>query len=107
MTTATCVRRLALSAALLLLAAPAFAQIDIAGEWAGTLHEDQPARSPGEMLGDYTGLPLNAVARYNAESWHPSLFGLKEHQAQQYTSVLGFYAPGGKRITKVVDGRSQ
>jgi hypothetical protein len=107
MTIATCVRRLAVVAAIVLLATPAFAQIDIAGEWAGTLHEDQPTRSPGQMLGDYTGLPLNDAARYNAETWHPSLFGLKEHQVQQYTSVLAFYAPGGKRISKVFDDRSQ
>jgi hypothetical protein len=102
------VRGAALAAAVpLLLAVPARAQVDIAGEWAGTLHEDQPTRSPGQMLGDYTGIPLNDVARYNADSWHPSLFALKEHQAQQYTSALTFYAPGGKRISKVVDDRSQ
>jgi len=26
---------------------PSFAQVDIAGEWAATLHEDQPHRASG------------------------------------------------------------
>jgi hypothetical protein len=89
------------------LAAPALAQVDIAGEWAGRLHEDQPARSPGPLLGDYLGFPITDAARLNADTWESSLLSLKEHQAHQYTSVLAFYAPGGKRISKVIDPSSQ
>src|ERR671912_212165 len=90
-----------------LLATPAFGQVDIVGEWSERLHEDQPTRLPGAMLGDYTGVPLNAAARFNAESWDSSLLSLKEHQQHQYSSVLAFYAPFGKRITKVIDERSE
>ncbi|HZL92452.1 MAG TPA: hypothetical protein VFB99_02370, partial [Vicinamibacterales bacterium] len=43
---------------LVLTAAPAVAQqqVDISGEWAARVHEDQPHRGPGAELGDYTGL---------------------------------------------------
>jgi hypothetical protein len=88
-------------------ATPAFAQVDIVGEWAERLHEDQPTRLPGAMLGDYTGVPLNAAARFNAETWDSSLLSLKEHQQHQYSSVLAFYAPFGKRISKVIDERTE
>ena len=50
----------AIGAVLLLIApVPAFAQRDIAGNWAALYHEDQPHRIPGPELGDYTGIPLN------------------------------------------------
>ena len=48
--------------ALMMAASPAFAQVDISGEWASRVHEDQPHRAPGAELGDYGGLPINAAA---------------------------------------------
>jgi hypothetical protein len=48
-TSALCLAMLAASAT------PAFAQIDLSGEWAGTFYEDLPHRG-GMQLGDYTGL---------------------------------------------------
>jgi hypothetical protein len=64
-------RGFGLVAAALLLgnAVPAAAQIDIAGEWAARVHEDQPHRVPGAELGDYSGLPINEAARQKARSW--------------------------------------
>jgi hypothetical protein len=90
-----------------LTAAPAFAQMDIAGEWASRLHEERPARADGQFIGDFTGVPLNEASRFNAETWDPSILGLIEHQTQQYTSVFGFYAPGNVRISKIIDDVSQ
>jgi hypothetical protein len=109
MRNASCVGRLVLWFALLpcVGAAPAFAQIDIAGEWAFRMHEEQPARGPGPFIGDWAGLPLNEASRFNAESWDPSILSLIEHQTQQYTSVFSFYAPANVRISKVVDDVSQ
>ncbi|MGH2437141.1 MAG: hypothetical protein ACRDFA_09115 [bacterium] len=103
------IARLALWLAVLrcLGGAPAFAQVEISGEWGGRLHEEQPARGPGPFIGDFAGLPLNEASRFNAESWDPSILSLIEHQSQQYTSVFSFYAPGNKRISKVIDDVSQ
>src|SRR5437764_14089914 len=68
-------------------AAPAVAQVDpagqvpIAGEWAPQITEDQPHRLPGPELGDYTGLPINAAVRPNAESGAASILALPEDLA--------------------------
>ncbi|MBI4263679.1 MAG: hypothetical protein HY657_04845 [Acidobacteria bacterium] len=35
------------------------AQVDLAGEWANRVHEDQLERAPGPEIGDYLGLPIN------------------------------------------------
>src|ERR1700721_1554922 len=57
-----------LSAALFAL--PAFAQLDLSGEWAPRFHEDQPERIPGPEIGDYLGLPINDAARpANLRRW--------------------------------------
>ena len=52
-----------------LVARPAFAQIDFTGEWAPLYHEDSPERLPGPELGDYLELPINEAARMRAESY--------------------------------------
>ena len=70
---------LGLVAAALLLghAVPAAAQIDIAGEWAARVHEDQPHRAPGADLGDYSGIcMINEAARQKARSWDASVLSL-------------------------------
>ena len=85
----------------------AFAQIDIAGEWGPLLHEERPARADGQSLGDWAGIPLNDASRFGAEAWDSSIVGLPEHQSGLYSSFFAFYAPGGARITKVVDGLTQ
>jgi hypothetical protein len=69
-----------------------FAQIDLAGQWRPLLHEDighrldEASAAPGisgaggPWIGDYTGLPINAAARYKAESWDPRIDSAKERQ---------------------------
>ena len=56
---------------ILLAAGPVWAQqqVDISGEWASRIMEDQPHRGQGAELGDYTGLPINEAARQKASSW--------------------------------------
>jgi hypothetical protein len=61
-----------------LVARPAFAQIDFTGEWAPLYHEDSPERLPGPELGDYLELPINDAARMRAESYEPD--GTVRHQ---------------------------
>jgi len=70
--------------AVLLAAAPAFAQVDISGEWAARVHEDQPHRGPGAELGDYTGLPINEAVRQKASSWDASILSLPEQMAKPH-----------------------
>ena len=66
-----------LAAALLLPLAcwlrPAAAEVDLAGEWANRVHEDQPERIPGPELADFTGIPLTEGARQRALGWDASL----------------------------------
>ena len=92
---------------ILTLAGPASAQVDVAGEWAERLHEDRVGRLLGPMLSDFAGFPLTDAARLGADAWDSSILSVKEHQAHQYSAVLSFHAPFGKRIAKVVDPRSQ
>ena len=94
-------------ALLLLIAAPAAAQVDLEGEW-GALNgvsEDQPHRVPGAYLGDYTGLPINDAARLKARSWDASILSQPERQAQPHPAQYSVRGGGGPnlRITKVLD----
>jgi hypothetical protein len=85
----------------------ALAQIDLSGEWAARLHEDQPHRFEGPSIGDYTGLPLNDAARLKADSWDASIQSLREHQLQPLTAIYGSHGIANLRISKIVDDASQ
>jgi hypothetical protein len=88
----------------LVLATPAFAQFDLAGEWARDNHEDQPHRAPGAELGDYTGLPINKAARQKAESWDASILSQPEQQAKPHPAPYSMRGPQPNfRMTRVVD----
>ena len=85
------------------VAAPAYAQVDISGEWARDNHEDQPHRAPGADLGDYTGMPINAAARLKAESWDASVLSQPEQQAKPHPAQYSMRGPQPNlRITKIV-----
>jgi hypothetical protein len=87
-----------------LLASPALAQVDISGEWAARVHEDQPHRAPGAELGDYTGLPINAAARQKASHWDASILSLPERMAQPHPAMYFMRGPGpNMRIIKRTD----
>lgn len=82
----------------------ASAQVDISGEWAARVHEDQPHRGPGAELGDYTGLPINAAARQKASHWDASILSLPERMAQPHPAVYFMRGPGpNMRIIKRSD----
>src|SRR3954466_6743244 len=49
--------------------APAAAQVDLAGQWATRMHEDQLERGGGPEVGEYQGLPINDADRLRADSW--------------------------------------
>jgi len=91
-------------ASLLVIAAPAAAQFDLAGEWAVRTDEDVPHRIPGAELGDYTGLPLNAAARQKANSWDASILSQPEQQAKPHPAQYFMRGPGPNlRWTNIVD----
>jgi hypothetical protein len=85
----------------------ASAQTDFSGEWAGRIHEDITHRNDalggGPEIGDYSGLPINAAARFRAESWDASINSLREHQT--IVAPAAYWARGGgdMRISKVTD----
>jgi hypothetical protein len=98
----------AAAAALVLIAVPAWAQVDIAGEWAARVHEDQPHRAPGAELGDYTGLPINAAARQKADHWDASILSLPEEVPKPHAPQYFMRGPGpNMRIEKVTDPVTQ
>jgi glyoxylase-like metal-dependent hydrolase (beta-lactamase superfamily II) len=90
-----------------LTARPAFAQRDIAGDWAALYHEDQPHRIPGPELGDYTGLPINDAGRLKADSWDASILTLREHQAKPHPSTYSLRGPANIRIRREFDPVTQ
>jgi hypothetical protein len=92
---------------LLLLSAPALAQVDLSGEWAPRYHEDQPERIPGPEIGDYLGLPINDAARLRADSWDASLLTLPENQCRPHPADYSSRGPANLRIWKEMDAATQ
>ena len=84
----------------LLVSAPAYAQLSIVGEWAGRYHEDQGDRVPGDVQGDYTGVPINEAARRYAESYDVRRGNLLEHQCTPYSLPHIYRGPLQFRIWK-------
>jgi hypothetical protein len=54
---------LGLSALAWLAPGESVAQLNISGEWTGRYHEDFDDRVPGDVQGDFTGVPLSDAAR--------------------------------------------
>jgi cyclase len=89
------------------LGVPAFAQVDLVGEWGARYHEDQPERIPGPEIGDELGLPINDAARMRAEIWDASIYTLPEWQCRPHPSDYGSRGPADLRIWKEVDRQTQ
>jgi cyclase len=83
---------------LALTGTPAFAQLSIVGEWAGRYHEDQTDRVPGDIQGDFTGVPINEAARRYAEAYDVRRVNLLEHQCQPYNLAHIYRGPLQFRI---------
>ena len=92
---------------LMLAVVPAFAQIDLSGEWNPVFHEDQPERIPGPEIGDYLGLPITAAARLRGDSWDAEILTLPEHQCKPHPADYGPRGPFNVRIWKEVDTPTQ
>ena len=81
-----------------LLAAPAAAQVSFVGDWNGRYHEDQPDRVPGEEPGDFSGIPINEAARRFGDAWDVARHSMLEHQCAPYTLPYMFFGPNQFRI---------
>jgi hypothetical protein len=101
--------RIALVAALVspLFAVSATAQLNITGEWSGAVHEDFDDRVPGDVQGDFTGVPLNDAARRYAEAFDVTRVAVLEHQCQPYNLAHIFRGPMQFRIWEEKDPATQ
>jgi len=90
-------------AVVLAFSMPAFAQMDLAGEWAPQFHEDQPERLGGPDVGDYAGLPINDAARMMADAWNADILSVPEHQCKPHPSDYSPRGPAQLQIWKEVD----
>jgi glyoxylase-like metal-dependent hydrolase (beta-lactamase superfamily II) len=88
-----------------LSAAPAFAQMDLAGYWQNLVHEDQPWRGPGPSVGEYTGLPISDAGRMKAESWDATVYATPERQCIPLAADI--ITIGNVRIWSDVDQATQ
>ena len=91
----------------LFVATPAFAQIDLTGNWQGVFHEDQLERIPGPALGDYLGLPINDEARAFADAWDPSRLTVPEHQCRAHSAPYILRGPLNMRIWEERDSQTE
>ena len=91
----------------LLISTPAFAQLSIVGEWAGRYHEDQGDRVPGDVQGDFTGVPINEAARRYAESYDVRRVNLLEHQCEPYNLPHIYRGPLQFRVWEEKDPATQ
>src|SRR5919198_3657646 len=85
----------------------AYAQVDLTGDWAPRLHQDNQDRTSGPELGDYSGLPINDAARMIADSWDASRLSLQEHQCMSHMIAYMSQAPFPFRVSLVTDTNTQ
>jgi glyoxylase-like metal-dependent hydrolase (beta-lactamase superfamily II) len=91
----------------LLMATSAHAQLSIVGEWAGRYHEDFGDRVPGDVQGDFTGVPINEAARRYADAYDVRRVNLLEHQCEPYSLPHIYRGPLQFRIWEEKDPASQ
>jgi cyclase len=81
--------------------------MSLEGEWAGRYHEDQGDRVPGDVNGDFGGVPMNDASRRYAEAWDVTRVNLLEHQCQPYSLPHIYRGPLQFRIWTEKDPASQ
>jgi hypothetical protein len=86
---------------------PAQAQLSIVGEWTGRYHEDQGDRVPGDVQGDFTGVPMSDAARKYAEAFDVTRVAVLEHQCQPYNVAHIYRGPNQFRIWEEKDPATQ
>src|ERR1700693_1206609 len=91
-----------------LLNSPAFAQADLAGNWAPLYHEDFPERLPGPELGDYLGLPINDAARLRGDSYDADRISVvQEYQCRPHGGDYSMHGLSTLRVWREMDPATQ
>ena len=86
------------------LAAPAFAQFELAGSWAARNHEFLA----GDGLPvDFTGIPMNEEGRTRALSYSESQLAMTERQCQGWPAFYFVQGPFGLKIWSNADPRER
>ena len=88
---------------LILLTIPAFAQVDLSGQWAALNHNDNLTRGPGPDLVDYTGLPLNDEGRAVGLSYSSAVLSMTKRGCTDYTEDYITFAPHNIMIEREND----
>ena len=92
-----------------LIGVPAFAEIDLSGNWSTRQHQDWQDRNPGPEAVDYIGLPINDEARARALSYSASLLSLPERQCLFYPPQYDVIGPQSIKMwaeTEPVTGKT-
>lgn len=92
---------------LVLMSAPASAQIDLTGSWASRMYEDWPERGPGRDIVDYTGLPLTDEARAKGLKWEQAVYAMVERQCILMSPFVTGFEPQGLRIWSEFDANGR
>ncbi len=93
----------ALLLTLTLMSVPAFAEIDLSGNWATREHQDWQERGPGPEVVDYLGIPINDEARTVGLSYMASALSLPERQCLWYSPPYMVLGPFPHRIWAIND----
>ena len=84
----------------LALAAPMFAQMDFAGEWAPVQDEDNTGNP---YIGEFLGIPMSVASHARSEAWSSSYMTLPEWQCRPHGAMYISRGPSQVRIWKEVD----
>lgn len=80
------------------LASPAFAEVDLSGDWAIVLQEDHQERRPGPDAVQYAGLPITDAARERALSYSADVLAIPERQCLYYPPYYLLLGPFPERM---------
>ena len=89
--------------ALLVLASPAAAQIELSGVYSTRMYEDYIERGPGEFMGNFSGMPLSDEGRAKALLYTSNLPSIIERQCLAQSAGILQYRPVGFRIWSELD----
>jgi glyoxylase-like metal-dependent hydrolase (beta-lactamase superfamily II) len=85
----------------------AIAHVDLSGHWGLRIHKDFKDLTDGPVIGDFSGIPINAAARLRAESWDDATWAVPEHQCDAIAADYAPYGLGTMRIWSEVDLKTQ
>jgi hypothetical protein len=85
---------------MVLMAGPAFAQMEFSGEWAPVQDEDNTGNP---YVGEFLGIPMSRPGSLRAQTWDASLYTLPEWQCRPHGAMYISRGPSQVRIWKEVD----